>query len=146
MSTKLFSIEELLKATPEQLDEAAVDCGTCPVSMRCVMQEQGIGDRFTCCGSIGVEANIGDGREFRLMVLDCAKNQFKGDNSAYRRKGKCPLCNGDIVDACRRGMVGHYIYARTAHAKVSSRSRVNILNRAKKTFGWTERSDVEVEK
>jgi hypothetical protein len=114
-----LNILDSLSRSVRQHEENTVNCGTCPVSMACVVSEGGNGWRFRCCGSTGVEV------QGLLFVMDCNNNQFEV-NKDVMRANVCPLCTGDIIESAVRGNAERYRYVRTVHAVVPLKTRLDV--------------------
>ncbi len=110
-----WRIGDMLHARPESIQRTAVDCGTCPVSLQCIVGRGGNGWRFECCGATALEVPVeDDGRV--LLIVDCANNRFEQRERAPDFD-TCPLCSGDIVKSDINDMGGHHRYLPTVHAQ-----------------------------
>lgn len=72
------------------------NCGSCPVSMRCVVEDaRGTGWTFDCCGATSVDLVIGAPWR-NILVVDCGRHRL-GQVPAAKECRVCPLCSGDVV-------------------------------------------------
>lgn len=121
--TKL-PLSRVLEMTAEELTEGQVDCGTCPLNMRCAVGDGGNGWTFRCCGATGVEV-VGEHGEELLFIVDCVRHGFaRGHYKGTVDLATCPLCNGDIVKTVAIGASATQRYLPTVHSKVSLAKRV----------------------
>lgn len=118
-----WSVADLLKAKVNDVELTVVDCGTCPVSIQCVLSEGGNGWRYDCCGSAAVEVPGS-----LLLILDCQKNTFRQQERAEDMPS-CPLCDGDLVRSHVLGMSDHHRYIPTVHAKAPPRVRLALFKK-----------------
>jgi hypothetical protein len=110
-----WRIGDALHTRVENIQRTIVDCGTCPVSLECIVGRSGNGWRFDCCGAAALEVPVDDGGRV-LLIVDCAANRF-----AQRERAPdfnvCPLCSGDIVKSNLNDIGDHHRYLPTVHAK-----------------------------
>jgi hypothetical protein len=121
---------DVIHEDPSALEASRVDCGTCPVSLKCVLGQDGTGWTFNCCRATAVNVTTGDGRSVKVVV-DCAKHAFeqKPEAASFIR---CVLCSGEIMDTEVRAARNHgssYLYLPTVHAKVPVGDRVTLWKR-----------------
>ena len=114
-----LGILDSLSRSVRQHEENTVNCGTCPVSMACAVNQGGNGWRFECCGATAVPV------QGLLFIMDCANNQFEKNKNAFRLN-ICPLCTADIVESAVRGNAENYRYVRTVHAAVPLKTRLDV--------------------
>jgi hypothetical protein len=104
-----------------------VDCGTCPVTVACAIEEGGAGWLYACCGSIGVYSDI-EGVQTMLMV-DCGVHKF-ARNEASDKLPKCPLCSGKAIEIALRHVGTPAVWVPTVHARVPAETRVKVMRDA----------------
>jgi hypothetical protein len=99
----------------KKVEASRVGCGTCPVSLACIVGQGGNGWKFDCCGATGY---ILDGL---TVAIDCGKNNFEQNADAKTWK-LCPLCSGGIMTVVERAKrdapTDMNRYLLTEHAKV----------------------------
>lgn len=100
-----------------------VDCGTCPVSVACAVNQGGNGYVFDCCRSAGFETTENDERV--LYIIDCQRHQFEQGERA-KQCTLCPLCSGGIIEVVVRDSSQSNRYVPTVHAKVPLAERVRL--------------------
>jgi hypothetical protein len=110
-----WRIGDALHVRPENVARTAVDCGTCPVNLQCIVGRGGNGWRFDCCGSAALDVDLDDGGRV-LLIVDCASNRFEQRERAPDFN-VCPLCSGDIIKSDINTMTEHHRYLPTVHAK-----------------------------
>lgn len=99
-----------------------VDCGTCPVSMRCAANEKPASTEFDCCRGVAVEVQSPE--EGRLLLaMDCEQHNF-ALAPAKSPAPKCPLCSCDIVETEERGTMTRVRWVPTVHAKFDPDARI----------------------
>ena len=118
-----WPIATLLQSKVSDVEQSVVDCGTCPVSIQCVLSDGGTGWRYDCCGSAAVEVPGPI-----LLILDCQKNTFRQSERAEDMP-RCPLCDGDLVKSHVLGMSGGHHYVPTVHAKHPPRVRLALFKK-----------------
>lgn len=114
---------DVIKEPIAKTEATRVHCGTCPVSMACMVGQGGNGWKFDCCGSTGFVFDK------TTLVVDCAKNEF--EQAAEAKKFKlCPLCSGGIMEVIVRSVneTGdeNNRYLLTEHAKVPLAQRIEL--------------------
>jgi hypothetical protein len=105
-----------------------VDCGTCPVTLACAIDQGGNGYTFDCCGSTAVEATDDDGMPL-LLIIDCGAHHFE-KNEMSREMPECPLCSGEIADNVLLNLTTPCTWVPTVHAKVPVETRFDTWRRA----------------
>lgn len=118
-----------------------VDCGTCPVSMACAVEQGGNGYTYECCHATGFVAQTEDGGA-ELLMIDCARHKFES-NSEVADLPSCPLCSGDAVTIELLGLGTQARWLPTVHASVPARTRLakfrETLPVAQKLYGEIEK-------
>lgn len=98
------------------------DCGTCPVTLACAVEQGGNGYTFACCHATGVEVEQ-NGRTTLLMV-DCGIHRFE-KNQAVDSTPECPMCSGFAVDIELRELGLPARWVPTVHARVPVQTRLD---------------------
>ena len=108
-----------------------VDCGTCPVTLACAIDQGGNGMTFACCGSTGFETFDAAGKPL-LLVIDCTRHRFLGHDDPLHPEGRtmCPLCSGEIIDAVMLKLTDPCMWVPTIYAKVPVETRLDVWCRA----------------
>jgi hypothetical protein len=115
---------DVIKEPIAKTEATRVTCGTCPVSMACMIGQGGNGWKFDCCGATGfVLEGVG------TLAIDCSRNEFEQNKDAKKYR-QCPLCSGGIMEVVERSSLdgGNDAnrYLLTAHAKVPLEDRVKL--------------------
>lgn len=108
-----------------------VDCGTCPVTLACAIDQGGNGMTFECCGSTGFET-LDEAVQPLLLIIDCTRHRFPGHDGPLRPEERptCPLCSGEIVDAVLLKLTDPCMWVPTIYAKVPVETRLDVWRRA----------------
>lgn len=122
----MISFLKVVSQSVAATEKTRVTCGTCPVSLACVVGEGGTGWKFDCCGSTAVRI------EDQILLIDCAKNNFEQHKDAKEHQ-LCPLCSGGIMEAVERGRLDGgqdpNRYVLTVYAKVPFADRLAVWRR-----------------
>ena len=102
-----------------------VDCGTCPVSRACAIEQGGNGFTFSCCGSTGYETFDANGDPL-LLLIDCARHRFRGHRPRHEELPVCPLCDGGIIDDVLNKLTDPCEWVPTVYAKVPVQTRLDV--------------------
>lgn len=108
-----------------------VDCGSCPVTLACAINQGGNGMVFACCGSTGFDTLDEAGRPL-LLAIDCTRHRFFGHDDPLRpvERPTCPLCSGKIIDAVLLKLTDPCMWVPTIYAKMSIETRLDAWSRA----------------
>jgi hypothetical protein len=118
----MLTLEALQLETPKSLEAKRVDCGQCPISMRCVVGDKygATGWTYPCCGSTALYLG-----ENNLLIVDCAKHNF-WTHPDVDEFDVCPMCRGQMA-AQVNSTTREILYLPTVHSRVSSAKRLPML-------------------
>jgi hypothetical protein len=119
-----------------------VDCGTCPVSMACAVEEQ-TWSAVRCCNLVAIHGHVTG----NAILVDCARNKFSTGNLVnVVDTVKCSLCSGLAVDIDKnnRDTSDTYLYEitwiPTIYANHDVAKRVEVLT-SRQAVVSTQRAD-----
>ena len=119
-----WTIHDVLHAPLEDVQATTVNCGTCPVSLQCLVGQGGNGYVYDCCKATAVDV-VENGGTHVLLLMDCKNHQFARQN-VTKDKGRCPFCSGSIVLSDVLRINKNYRYVPTEHAAVSLKTRLAL--------------------
>lgn len=105
-----------------------VDCGTCPVTMDCAVEQGGNGYTYRCCDATGFQTVDEDGQPILLMI-DCTHHKFYRSEHTTQLPA-CPLCSGNAIAIAMLGVGTPARWVPTVHARFSIKDRLNAFKKA----------------
>jgi len=101
----------------DAVQQAVVDCGTCPVNIGCLCASGVDGWKFKCCGTTTVPvADLRDAPSDApiMLIVDCARNRFESHRECETLS--CSLCSGGALETELRGWTPEARWLPTVHA------------------------------